>query len=258
MVFTHGLDVIGDPTGPYRVARVAGAWVVAEGWTPADLAEGPFDHAIVAIGDDGAERVISNDFWNPFAFVAADGAYYVVDAARNSVERIGDGGGRATIVTFARITEAATAMQNLSPTEFKAGGSYEFDAVPTGIALRGDRLYVSLFGGFPFLAGAGKVVSIPTAGGTPETVVDGLNAPVDLAFDADGRLLVLEHGLYDQATGFEPGSGRLLSVDSAAGDRRTILDGLTRPASILVWDDRRLVVSELGGNLYFLTRQPAD
>ena len=83
--------------------------------------------------------------------------------------------------------------------------------------------------------------------------IDGLNAPVALAIDAGGRLLVVEHGLYDQATGFVAGSGRLSSVDLATGERRAILDGLTRPASVLVWDDGELVVSDLGGHLHFLT-----
>ncbi|MCR4282120.1 MAG: ScyD/ScyE family protein [Bauldia sp.] len=254
----HGPDVIGDPTGPYRVARVDGAYVVAQGWTPVDSDEGPYDHALVAIDDTGAIRVVSNDFWNPFAFVASDGAYFVVDAARNSIERIDAGGSRSTLAAFARMSASATALQNLSPTEFAEGETYDFDAVPTGIALRRDRLYVSLFGGFPFVAGAGKVVSLAAAGGAPEPVLDDLNAPVDIAFAPDGRLLVLEHGLYDQGSGFRPGSGRLLSVDIATGDRQVVVDGLTRPASVLVWDARQLVVSELGGTLYFLTHEPAD
>ena len=76
--------------------------------------------------------------------------------------------------------EAATALRSLSPTEFAEGKSYEVDAVPTGIALRDGRLYIALFGGFPFLTGAGKVVSIPKVGGapTPRIDVEGLNAPV--------------------------------------------------------------------------------
>jgi hypothetical protein len=33
---------------------------------------------------------------------------------------------------------------------------------------------------------------------------------------------------------------------------------LTRPASVLVWDERRLIVSDLGGNLHFLTLEMAN
>ncbi|OCP15548.1 ScyD/ScyE family protein [Ensifer sp. LC163] len=256
-VFSHGLDVIGDPTGPYRVVRAGDVLVVAQGWTPANSDAGPYDHALIAIDGAGAVRVISSDFWNPFDFIVAGGTYYVIDAARNSVERVQPDGKKNTIMTFRRMDEAATALQDLSPTEFAKGNSYEVDAVPTGIALRDGRLYVALFGGFPFLAGAGKIVSIPEAGGAsrPRLDVEGLNAPVAVAFDSDGEMLVLEHGVYDQGEGFRKGSGRLVRLDTRTGSRKIILDALTRPVSVLVWDERRLVVSDLGGNLHFLTRE---
>ena len=256
-VFSHGLDVIGDPTGPYRVVRAGNVLVVAQGWTPANSDAGPYDHALIAIDGAGAVRVISSDFWNPFDFILANGVYYVIDAARNSVERVQTDGQKNTIMTFRRMAEAATALQDLSPTEFATGNSYEVDAVPTGIGLRDRRLYVALFGGFPFLAGAGKIVSIPETGGAsnPRLDVDGLNAPVAIAFDNDGAMLVLEHGIYDQPEGFRKGSGRLLRLDTMTGSRKIILDALTRPVSVLVWDERRLVVSDLGGNLHFLTRE---
>lgn len=255
--FPHGLDVIGDPTGPYRVVRVGDAFVVAQGWTPVDAGEGPLDHALVAIGEDGAPRVISSDFWNPFDFTVAGGTYYVIDSARNSVERMQADGRKQTVMTFRRMKQETTALQQLSPTEFTEGEGYEVDAVPTGITLRDGRIHVALFGGFPFLDGAGKIVSVPETGGAqpPRVDVEGLNAPVAVAFDTDGGMLVLEHGRYDQKEGFLNGSGRLLKLDKLTGARRTILDRLTRPVSILVWDERRLVVSELAGNLHFLTRE---
>ncbi len=163
-ILPHGRDVIGDPTGPYRVDRVAGAYVVAQGWTPVDAKEGPYDHALVAIDNDEA-RVISNDFWNPFDFVVSGSIYYVVDAARNSVERLNSEGTRGEpLYSFNRIDQAGSALQTLSPTEFSGEGTYETDAVPTGIALHQGRIYVSLFGGFPFVEGAGKVVSITEEG----------------------------------------------------------------------------------------------
>ncbi len=257
--FPHGLDVIGDPTGPYRVVRAGDIHLVAQGWTPVNSDASPLDHALVAIDSAGEVRVISSDFWNPFDFIVAGGTYYVIDAARNSVERVQADGRKNTIITFRRMREATTALRSLSPTEFAEGNSYEVDAVPTGIALRDGRLYVALFGGFPFLAGAGKILSIPEAGGalTPRLEFKGLNAPVDIAFDSDGELVVLEHGTYDQKEGFQKGSGRLLRLDKTTGHRAIILDGLTRPVSVLVWDERQLVVSELGGNLHFLTRESA-
>ncbi|WP_026621390.1 hypothetical protein M728_003813 (plasmid) [Ensifer sp. WSM1721] len=258
-VFPHGVDVIGDPTGPYRVARVGDRLVVAQGWTPVDRREGPLDHAIIALDDAGKTRVISNDFWNPFDFAAAADGLYVVDAARNSVEHLQPDGRRNTIVTFRRLEQAGEALQGLSPTEFAKGETYPVDAVPTGVARSNGRLYITLFGGFPFLAGAGKVVSVLEAGGPsqPRIEAEGLNAPVAVAFDRDGAMLVLEHGTYDQSQGFAKGSGRLLQF-GGKGDRKAILDGLTRPVSLLVWDGRQLVVSGLDGNLHFLRRPASD
>ena len=109
--FPHGLDVIGDPTGPYRVVRAGDVHVVAQGWTPVNTDAGPLDHALVAIDGAGEVRVISSDFWNPFDFIVAGGIYYVIDAARNSVERVQADGRKDTIITFRRMGEAATALR---------------------------------------------------------------------------------------------------------------------------------------------------
>ncbi|APG94292.1 ScyD/ScyE family protein [Sinorhizobium americanum] len=255
-VFPHGPDVVGDPTGPYRAVRVGGEFIVAQGWTPTNADQNPLDHSLIAIDDAGKTRVISNDFWNPFDFVAVDQGFYVVDAARNSVEHVRRDGRRKTLISFRRLPQAAGTLQSLSPTEFAAGSGYEVDAVPTGIALHRGRLYVALFGGFPFLAGAGKVVSIPTVGASePRLEADGLNAPVAIAIAGDGGMLVLEHGTYDQKQGFAKGSGRLLRIDAETKSRSTIFDGLTRPVSVLVLDERQVIVSDLAGNLHLLARQ---
>jgi hypothetical protein len=258
-VFPHGLDVIGDPTGPYHVARAGAVLVVTQGSTPVNSDASRLDHALVAVDEAGGVRVMSSDFWNPFDFIVVGGTYYVIDAARNSVERIQADGRKNTLITFRRISEPTTELRSLSPTEFAEGNNYEVDAVPTGIAYHDGRLYIALFGGFPYLAGAGKIVSIPEAGGalTPRLDVDGLNAPVGIAFGSDGGMLVLEHGTYDQKEGFRKGSGRLLRLDKVTGHQEVVLDNLTRPVSVLVWDEQQLVVSELGGNLYFLTRVSA-
>jgi hypothetical protein len=258
-VLPHGLDVMGDPTGPYRVARQGSTYMVAQGWTPADAAEGRYDHALLEIDEVRVVRVISSDFWNPYDFVASDDSFYIIDAARNSVERLSaDSSIRQTIFTFARLTASGSTLKTLSPTEFSEQQGYAFDAVPTGIAMHGERLYVSLFGGFPFIAGSGRIVSLPEAGIAQSAHVEAvdLNAPVDVVLEANGDMLVLEHGLFDPSSAWASGSGRLLRIEPSTGAREIILDGLTRPIAVLVWDDRQLIVSELGGSLYFLTRNP--
>ncbi|ASY65408.1 hypothetical protein SJ05684_b44260 (plasmid) [Sinorhizobium sojae CCBAU 05684] len=256
-VLPHGLDVIGDPTGPYRVLRHSDGFVVAQGWTPVKSGESPLDHSLIFLDAAGRTRVISNEFWNPFDLVTTESGFYVVDAARNSVEHVALDGAKRGVATFRRLAQGPSAMQSLSPTEFRANGEYEVDAVPTGIALRKGRLYVALFGGFPFLPGAGRVVSLPISGGDPELRLeaDDLNAPVAIAFDGAGAMLVLEHGGYDQKEGFRQESGRLLKLDPKTGERNVVVQGLTRPVSVLLWDAGEIVISDLSGNLHFLRRE---
>jgi sugar lactone lactonase YvrE len=255
----HGADVMGDPTGPYRVARFGAGYLVAQGWTPADRLEDPRDHALLAVDETGVTRILHRDFWNPFDFVIDGEAIYVVDSGHNTVERLAADGAKTTLFAFPRLKQQAQALESLSPTEFAGKKPYEVDAVPTGIDDQDGRLWVSLFGGFPYIEGGGVVVSLDKAG--PNTSahleVEGLDTPVAIAFDRHGRLLVLEHGRFDQASGFVAGSGRLVAIDAGKESRRVILDGLTRPASVLVRGDGRIVVSELGGTLLFLTEVDA-
>jgi hypothetical protein len=251
----HGLDVMGEPAGPYRVKPFGKGYLVAQGWKPANNDDSPNDHALLEVDAMGAARIVSNDFWNPFDFVVDDDAIFVVDSGKNSVERLGRAGDRTTVFTFPRLKHEATALGNLSPTEFSSKEPYEVDAVPTGIADRDGKLHVSLFGGFPYIVGGGALVSLDKSKANTEArlEVGGLDTPVGLAFDNDGRILILQHGRFDQATGFVPGSGLLLSVDLGTGDRKVLASGLTRPVSVLVLDDGKVVITQLDGALIFLT-----
>jgi hypothetical protein len=259
-VLPHGTDVMGDPTGPYRVERHGSGYLVAQGWTPADHDEAPNDHAMLEVDEGAVTRVISNDFWNPYDFALSGDTLYVIDAARNSVERLLlDGSGPTLLFAFARLSTSGQSLTALSPTEFGKGQKgeeqkYEFDAVPTGLAVHGGRLYVSLFGGFPFVAGSGRIVSLPRAGQASSARIEavGLNAPVDVVFDAKGEMLVLEHGTFDQPGGWASGSGRLLGLDLVSGKRQVLLDGLTRPVDVLPLDNGAIVVSQLDSKLVFL------
>jgi hypothetical protein len=257
-VLPHGLDTFGDPTGPYRVERSGSSYIVAQGWTPANQAAGPLDHALLRLGETGSATVVSNDLWNPYDFTIAGSSLIVVDSARNSLERVAsDTGVRDTVFVFKRLKTSGAALETLSPTEFADKQAVEFDAVPTGIAAHSGRLYVSLFGGFPFLPGSGLVVSLPDSGAPTAARIEAgdLNAPVDVVFDATDSMLVLEHGTFAQATGWKAGSGRLLRIDRKTGQRDVLITGMTRPVSVLVVDARRMVVSDLGGNLHFLNHR---
>jgi hypothetical protein len=254
-VLPHGTDVIGDPTGPYRVQALGTIYRLTQGWTPVDQAEGQYDHALLELDREGNLSVLSSDFWNPFDFVSDGDTLTVIDAGKNSVEQIyADGSGKTTLFTFPRLRHEGAAMQSLSPTEFSEAKPYEVDAVPTGIVERNGRLYVSLFGGFPYVQAGGAVVSIvrDAPSDSARLEADGFDAPVDLAFDENGRLLVLEHGRFDQASGFLFGSGKLVAIEMPAGERQTLIEGLTRPASFLIDRDGAIVIAGLDGTLTFI------
>ncbi len=254
----HGLDVFGDPIGPYKAVPYGPNYLVAQGTTPIGKDENPNDHALLEVDGTRVLKVVQSDFWNPFDFTLDGATLYVVDASRNDVERLrADGSDKTTVFTFARLKAQGSALTPLSPTEFGKRQTYEFAAVPTGITVRDGRIYVSLFAGFPYIAGSGRVVSLPAAEEAPSARIEALdlNAPVDVAFDPNGRLLVLEHGAYDQSAGWAPGSGRLLGIDLASGERDVLVDGLTQPVGLLVFDADQIVVSQLDGSLIFLKRR---
>ena len=254
-ILPHGVDVFGDPTGPYRIERFGEAYLVTQGWAPTTAAQSPYDHALLEVDEAAVRRVVHSGFWNPFDLLIDGGMIFVVDAARNSVERLTPTGDRTTLFTFPRLAHDEKALMELSPTVFAGQEPYEVDAVPTGIAASDGRLFVALFGGFPYIAGGGAVVSLDPVHVNVEArrEVDGLEAPVDLGFDSSGRLLVLEHGRFTQASGFLEGSGRLLRFEPRTGMPLVLVDGLTRPASLALLRDGRVAIASLDGTVVVAT-----
>ena len=254
-----GLDILGEPTGPYKVQVHEGRIFIAQGWHDVDRDEGPLDHALLEIEPGGgAPRVVSADFWNPFDFAWGGDAWYVADGARNTLVRVTPEGRLNTVHTFAKLEPTAAVGERLSPTEFEELQSYEVDAVPTGVAVRDGRVFIALFGGFPFVTRGGGVHSVAADGGDAgaRIEVDGLNAPTDIAFDGRGRLLVVEMGVFDMKEGFRPGTGRLLRIAPGAAARTVLLDGLTHPVTVVPLDGGGALVVQLSGEILTLTPAP--
>jgi hypothetical protein len=251
-----GIDVMGAPTGPYKVAVQGDRLLVTQGWQDVNRAEGPQDHALLSIEPGGAIRVISPAFWNPYDLAPAGDEWFVTDSAKNALFQWSPGAAAPVeYFVFPRIRHEASALQSLSPTEFKAEQPYDVDAVPTGVAVGKDIVYVALFGGFPFPDGGGQVVSLPMTATDRQAriVIDDLNAPTDVALDRDGRLLVLEYGRFEVGGDFAPGSGRLLRIDLVSGERTALLTGLTKPATVLPLATGGYVVTQMGGPVLRLT-----
>jgi len=257
-----GIDVMGQPTGPYKVKVNRNSILVSQGWPDANAEAAPTDHALLLLANpEEAPRIISSDFWNPYDFEIEVkpndiAEILVVDAGKNALLRV-VGDAVTTVYEFPRLKRESSEMSELSPTEFASGAApYEVDAVPTGLAIRDNRAWVALFGGFPFTPNGGAVVSLALEreGAIPRTEVTGLNTPVDVEFTPAGNLLVLEMGAFDMASGFAPGTGKLSLVDLRTGKPALLLSGLDQPTGLLATGNGEIYISALSGHVYRLRR----
>jgi hypothetical protein len=252
-----GVDVLGEPTGPYSLAVADGRLFATTGWPDAARTALPTDHALVELLPDGGVEVIADGFWNPYDLARHGDRWLVTDAGRNALLAVGADGTLAEVAAFAPIEVPRSSLARLSPTEFAEGPPLLLDAVPTGIAVLADRAYIALFGGFPFPEGSGSVVSVPLDGsGGPRVEVAGLDAPSDLAAAGPARLAVLEMGRFDITSGtFATDTGRASLVDLATGQRLPLVAGLSRSAGIAAAGPDAFVVTELGGAVWRIVRE---
>ena len=264
-----GIDVMGQPTGPYKVKVFGPPFLehsifVSQGWPDANAAPAPTDHAILSFANpQETPRIVSSDFWNPYDFEfmlrpidSVD--ILVIDAGKNALLRL-EGNAAKIVYEFPRLKREPSEMSELSPTEFANGAApYEVDAVPTGLAISDNRAWVALFGGFPFTPKGGAVVSLAleSEGAVPRTEVEDLNTPVDVEFTPAGELLILEMGVFDMASGFVPGTGKLSIVDLRTGKPELLVGALDQPTGLLARTDDEIYISALSGHVYRLKRAP--
>jgi hypothetical protein len=161
---------------------------------------------------------------NPYGILAQASRRVVTDAGGNSLLEARANGATRTLAVF-------PFTQVLPP----PGPATQ--AVPTAVALGPDGwFYVGQLTGFPFPSGGAKVWRVPPGGGTPEECATGFTTIIDLAFDVQGRLYVLE---FASGLGFPPNTGRLSRLDScrARADADTIPVALSRPGGIVIGRD---------------------
>ena len=139
-------------------------------------------------------------------------------------------------------------LQRFAALDNPQHGGGRLEALPTGLARRGDAFYVTLFGGCPHVSNSGELVALDDDG-RQRTIVDGLNMPVDVAPDAQGALWLLEFasnaprdscfsGLDQQEA-----SGRLSRI-SDSGGLETVHEDLHFPTAVLPVPDGSLYVTE--------------
>jgi hypothetical protein len=161
---------------------------------------------------------------NPFGVLAEPSGNTVTDAGGNSLLRVGASGEISTVAVFPSRPQRFT------------------DSVPTSVAVGPDgAYYVGELTGAPFVDGAANVYRV-VPGEAPEVFLTGFKTIIDIAFDDQRNLYVLQHAT--GATGLT-GPGVLLRV-APDGTRSTVLGGLTRPTSVAVGPDGSLYVSNRG------------
>ncbi len=172
---------------------------------------------------------------NPFSLVAVEDGYLVSDAGANALLHISATG---TITTFAVFPTRTV--------EFPPGSGtmIPMEPVPTGVAVGPDgAYYVGELTGFPFPVGGAQVYRV-VPGEPPEVYADGFTNVVDVAFDADGNLYVLEIATNSLLTG-DP-TGALIRV-TPEGDRAVIASPeLFMPTAVVIGPDGAAYVSNFG------------
>ena len=117
--------------------------------------------------------------------------------------------------------------------------------VPTGLAVKGNTVYMAEAGPVPHLPENGKVVSFGSKSPTATEVASGTPFLLDVEFDGGGRLYALSHGTVDpniDPSNAVPYTGALVKVNEN-GTFTVIMGGLDRPTSL----------EFIGNTAYFVT-----
>lgn len=161
---------------------------------------------------------------NPYDLIALDGKLYITDGNYNRIIEATLDGGLRTL----------TEWENSPVT---VGGT----AGPDG------ALYVAQFSPAPYLPGTGRVDRVTPEGEVTEGAVAGLTTPIDVAFDPDGTMYVLQYAAEFSAAELRyiPFGGEIQRVNDD-GTVTPIVTGLVFPTSMTAGPDGALYVANYG------------
>ena len=245
-------DPYGDVQGPVDVGFIGDQMYILQDATGGYEAVGPdFPNGLYALNPNGSVRLVSDlsayvaanpagnlyhvlELGEPFAMVAGDDEFWVVDANQGLLLRV------ATVGTVSVLADLS-----------------EGHPVPTAIALAPDgAIYVGYLTPGPHLDGTSKVVRVDPDEGSVTDYWTGLTMVTGLATTADGTLYALEMATGNQTTepNIVPNTGRLVRQTGPAS-MEVVVTGMDFPISMGQGPDGFLYVSmpaistdgELGG-----------
>jgi hypothetical protein len=154
------------------------------------------------------------------------GGFLVTDGHHNRVLRVGLDGSVSAFRSFGNI-------------------------VPTGLAVRGNTVYMAEAGPIPHLPENGKVVSFDARSSAVTDVASGGRLLVDVEFGRGRTLFALAQGFWSDTnpgSPADPDTGQLLEVDGSGGFA-VVADLLNQPTSLEVIRNTAYVVT-LGGEIW--------
>ncbi len=196
---------------------------------------------------------------NPLSLYVDSNKLVIVDAGANSLFSINTDGSNLELI--AAIPERiltnpifpGAKSQNFDRGHVPAPGAYpqaprqvSIQSVPTDVVKGADgAYYVCEFSGFPFPEGGANIYKI-SASGELEVFASGFTQLIDMTFDAEGSLYVLQH--MNQSGWKGNADGALIKI-SSNGERTTLIEGngLEMPSALTIGLDGAFYIINRGG-----------
>lgn len=197
---------------------------------------------------------------NPLSLSVDRNKLVIVDAGANSLFSINTDGSDLELIAaipnqiLTNPIFPGAKSQNFDRGHVPAPGAYHqappsqmsIQSVPTDVVKGADgAYYVCEFSGFPFPEGGAKIYKI-SANGELEVFASGFTQLIDMTFDAEGNLYVLQH--MNQSGWKGKPDGALIKI-SPNGERTTLIEGngLEMPSALTIGPDGAFYIINRGG-----------